>query len=205
VRFLVPFIAGSAPDVIARQVAELVAPRLGQPVVIENRCGAGGNGSGAHLAAELLRVQAELQVVHVPYRGAPDIIRAVLAHEVSFGLPTLATATQLVRAGQLRALAHTGGGRSPVLPDVPTLADTFPGFELTSWFGFVAPAGTPAEAPDRMDQAIRAALADPAFRDRTTADGTIAVGMGAAEFAAFLRAEQARWAEAVPISGARVD
>jgi tripartite-type tricarboxylate transporter receptor subunit TctC len=290
IRFLVPFIPGSAPDVIARQLAERMGQSLGQSVVIENRGGAGGNlgfeygarmapdgyslmlgtnslvinpaltsrtlgfdafrdfapvtvafamphllivppngpastaalieslkarpdqnyasggnGSGAHLAAEMFKAKAGVQATHVPFRGAPDIVNNVMAGNVQFGFPTLATATELVKAGRLKGLAVTSPARNHALPDIPTVAETVPGFDLVSWFAVMAPAGTAPEVIRRVDGAIQQALADPAFRARTTADGSAAVGMGPEPFAAFLRSEAAKWGEAVRISGAKVD
>lgn len=290
VRLLVPFIPGSAPDVIARQIGERIAPILGQPVVIENRGGAGGNigfeagarspndgytlmlgtnslvinpaltrrtlpfdafrdfapitvvfamphvlivppngpettaaliaslkarpdqnyasggnGSGAHLSAELFKSAAGVQAVHVPFRGAPDIVNNVMAGNVQFGFPTLSTATELVKAGRLKALGVTSAQRNHALPQVPAIAEALPGFELTSWFALMAPAGVPAAVVQRVDAAVQEALRDEAFRTRTTADGSIAVGMGPEPFAAFLRAEAQKWGEAVRISGAQVD
>jgi tripartite-type tricarboxylate transporter receptor subunit TctC len=290
VRLLVPFIPGSAPDVIARGLAERIGAAIGHPVVVENRGGAGGNigfeaaarspndgytlllgtnslvinpaltsrrlgfdplrdfvpitvafamphclivplqgpattaeliaglkarpdqnyasggnGSGAHLAAELFKAAAGVQAVHVPFRGAPDIVNNVLSGNVQFGFPTLATVTELIKAGRLRGLGVTSAQRNHAVPEVPTIAETLPGFELTSWFAVMGVAGMPQEAVTRVDAAIQAALADPAFRARTTADGSIAVGMGPEPFAAFLGHEAQKWGEAVRISGARVD
>lgn len=290
VRFLVPFIPGSAPDVIARQLAERMAAPLGQPLVIENRGGAGGNigfeagarsapdgytivlgtnslvinpalttrtlpfdafrdfapvtvafamphllivpnagpatasalieglrarpdqnyasggnGSGAHLAAEMFKARAGVQAVHVPFRGAPDIVNNVMSGNVQFGFPTLSTATELVKAGRMRGLAVTSPTRNHALPDVPALAETLPGFDLTSWFALMVPAATPPEIIRRIDAAAQDALADPAFRARATADGSTAVGMGPDAFAGFLRAEATKWGEAVRLSGARID
>jgi tripartite-type tricarboxylate transporter receptor subunit TctC len=290
VRLLVPFIPGSAPDVIARQIAERLSPALGQPVPIENRPGAGGNigfeaaarsapdgytlllgtnslvinpaltrrtlgfdafrdfvpitvafamphllivppngpedlaaliaslkarpeqnyasggnGSGAHLAAELFKARAGVQATHVPFRGAPDIVNNVMSGQVQLGFPTLATATELVKAGRLKALGVTSAARNHALPDVPPIAETLPGFDLISWFALMAPAGTPGAVVNRVDAAVQDALADPGFRARATADGSTAVGHGPDRFASFLRREAEVWGEAVRISGATVD
>ena len=110
-----------------------------------------------------------------------------------------------MKTGKLRALGVTSTSRNHALPEVPTIAETLPGFELTSWFAIMAPAGVPDAVVTRVDAAVREALADPAFRARTTADGSIAVGMGPSDFAPFLRSEQRKWGEAVRISGAQVD
>jgi len=165
----------------------------------------GGNGSGAHLAAELFKARAGVEAVHVPFRGAPDIVNNVMSGTVRFGFPTLATATELVKSGRLRGLGVTSPARNHALPDVPAIAEVLPGFDLVSWFGLVAPAGTPEEVVAKVDAAVRAAMADAAWRARVTADGTIAVGMGAAQFRDYLRAEDAKWREAVRLSGAQVD
>jgi tripartite-type tricarboxylate transporter receptor subunit TctC len=289
-RLIVPYIPGSAPDVIARNLAERISAQIGQSVVIENRGGAGGNigneyaaraapdgytlllgtnalltnqaltsrrlgydtfrdfvpitvafamphclvvlprgpastaaliadlkanpgqpyasggnGSGAHLATELFKAAAQVQATHVPFRGAPDIVNNVLSGTVLFGFPTLATVTELIRTGRLRGLGVTSAERNPALPDVPAIAETLPAFELTSWFAIMGIAGMPPEAIARVDAAIQAALADPAFRARTTADGSVAVGMGPERFATFLRSEAEKWGEAVRVSGAKVD
>ena len=141
----------------------------------------------------------------MPFRGAPDIVNNVMNGQVQFGFPTLSTATELVKSGRLKALGVTSTGRNHALPDVPPIADVLPGFDLVSWFAVMAPAGVPPEVIARTDAAVQAALADAAWRTRVTADGSAAVGMGPDLFAAFLRAEAAKWGEAVRISGAQVD
>ncbi len=165
----------------------------------------GGNGSGAHLAAEMFKAKAGVQAVHVPFRGAPDIVNNVMSGQVQFGFPTLSTATELVKSGRLKALAVTSIARNHALPDVPPLGDAVPGFDLTSWFGLFAPTGTPPEVVRRVDAAVRAALADTAWLARVTADGTAGVGMGPDAMPEFLRTEAAKWGEAVRLSGAQVD
>ncbi len=291
IRFIVPYLPGSAPDVIARTLAERLTNALGQSLVIENRPGAGGNigtemlaktpgdgytiglgtsaivtnpwlyrkvgydpvadfsainlsiamphllvvtpdspvktvadmvamlkeapgkinyasggnGSGAHLAAELFKAVAGVDMVHVPYKGAPDIITSVIGRSTTLGFPTLATAVPHVKGGRLRAIAVTGAKRNHALPEVPTIGDTLAGYDLTSWFGLIAPAKTPLEVVRRIDAETQKALADPAFRARVQADGSEVVNLGHAEFAALVRSDLAKYKRVVELSGARVD
>jgi tripartite-type tricarboxylate transporter receptor subunit TctC len=291
IKLIVPFIPGSAPDVIARGLAERLTGALGQSVVIENRGGAGGNigleaiaraapdgytlglgtsslsinpalyrkvafdpladftpihltyamphclivqadspyrsvsdlvralkanpgkfnyasggnGSGAHLCAELFKATAGVDVVHVPYRGAPEIITAVIGGSALMGFPTLSTAVPLVRSGKIRALGVTGPKGNPALPGVPSVADTLPGFEVVSWFGLLAPAKFPADMARRIDQEVQKALGESSFREKVQSDGTEIIGMGSADFPAYLRQDLQKWRRVVEISGAKVD
>ena len=291
IRFIVPYIPGSAPDVLARTLSERLTTGLGQSFVIENRPGAGsnigneilakappdgyaiglgtsamttnpalyrkvaydpvadfvginlsvamphllvvaadspvktvadlirlfkegpgkynyasgGNGSGAHLAAELFKTLAGVDVVHVPYKGAPEVITSVISKAAICGFPTLATAVPHVKGGRLRALGVTGTRRNHALPDVPPIGDTVAGFDFGSWFGLIAPAKTPIEVVRRIDAEIQKACGDPAFRDKVQADGTEVVNMGHSEFAPFIRNDVAKMKRVVELSGARVD
>ena len=291
IRFIVPYIPGSAPDVLARTMSERLGSALGQSLVIENRPGAGsnigneiiakappdgyaiglgtsamttnpalyrkvaydpvadfvginlcvtmphllvvaadsplksvaelirlfkegpgkynyasgGNGSGAHLAAELFKTLAGVDVVHVPYKGAPEVITSVISKAAICGFPTLATAVPQVKGGRLRALGVTGTRRNHALPDVPPIGDTVAGFDFGSWFGLIAPAKTPIEVVRRIDAEIQKAFGDSAFRDKVQADGTEVVNMGHAEFGPFIRNDVAKMKRVVELSGARVD
>jgi tripartite-type tricarboxylate transporter receptor subunit TctC len=165
----------------------------------------GGNGSGAHLCAELFKAMAGLDVVHVPYRGAPEIITSVLGGSAMFGFPTLSTAVPLVNSGKLRCLGVTGPKRNPALPEITPIGDTIKGFEVVSWFGIVAPGKFPLEIAARFDAEIQKALSDPAFRQKVQSDGTEIVGMGHKEFPAYLRQDLQKWKKVVELSGAKVD
>ncbi len=146
-----------------------------------------------------------MDAVHIPYKGAPEIISAVIGKSVQFGFPTLGTAFPQIKAGRLRAIAVTGNRRNHALPDVPTVAETVAGYEVIPWFGLVAPARTPIEMIRRLDTEAQKALNEPAFRERIQADGSEVVNMGHQEFAAYIKTDLQRWKRVVEISGARVD
>jgi tripartite-type tricarboxylate transporter receptor subunit TctC len=293
VRMVVPFIAGSAPDLLARQVSERLAQVLGQPVVVDNRGGAGGNigaeavakappdgytlmlstsshvvnphlyrkvgydplkdfahisiiarmaslmvvtpslparsvselvahakanpgklvyasgghGSLAHLSAETFRIATGVNLVHVPYKGAPEIMTSLLSENSDLAFPTFSIALPHVRAGKLHALAVTSGKRNPQLPEVPTMLEAIPtGFELDAWFGIWGPSGMPAPIVARLHGQLAKMLNEQDFRIRMSSDGTeVAASASPEEFAAFVRAEFEKWGRVVRDSGAKID
>lgn len=291
IRIIVAFPPGAATDVLARVVANAIAPVLGQPVVVENRPGAGGNiatvavrrspadgtvflahsvaysvnpslyrnagydaltdldpvallastpniitvnpdrlavrtlpellaaarqrpldygssgtGTTTHLGMELLfRSLARVEVQHVPF-GPAQAVTAVVGGQVPIGSTSLPPALPMVREGRLRGIAVTGARRDPALPDVPTVAEQgHPGFEALTWFGLMAPAGTPAAALDRMNAEVNRALGAAEVKARLDAAGFAPDPRNRADFAAFLRGEVAKWAEVVRVSGATAD
>ena len=276
VRIIVPFIAGSAPDVAARQAAQRLTAGLGQQFIVENKPGAAGNigaevaaraapdgytlmlmttshvqnkflyarlnydvqkdfvpvtmitripslmvvppsspaktvgefivlaksrpgklnyasggfGSLAHLSAEGFRFAAGIDYIHVPYKGAPDIVMALLGQQVDVAFPTMPTAFRPAQQGSLRALAVTSAKRTRAMPEVPTLLEAMPnGFDLDAWLALAAPAGTPADIVQRIYATLREALNDQAFRDALANDGSEIVINSPQEFAALLRNE----------------
>ena len=190
------------PDSPIRDIARLIGKLREDP---RTPYASGGFGSAAHLTVALFLARSGTAAEHIPFRGAPDIVNAVRAGTVQFGMPQTQVALPLIRADQLRAIAVTTKERIPQLPDVPALAETVPGFEYFSWMGLLGPARLPEPIIARVDGAVRDALADPAFRNRVTADGTTIIGMDATGFRSFLVQDVERGREMVRISGARVE
>jgi tripartite-type tricarboxylate transporter receptor subunit TctC len=156
--------------------------------------GSAGNGSASHLATLLLAHVAKLEMVHVPYRGAGPAISDVLGGQTDFIITTLPSVIGLIDGGKMRPLAVTTKHRAPTLKAVPTVAESaFPDYEINAWYGFIVPAGTPRPLVDTLRKATVDALASPQVRDRLDKDGARAVGSTPEEFAAFIKAEHARW------------
>jgi tripartite-type tricarboxylate transporter receptor subunit TctC len=292
VRLIVPFIAGSAPDVAARQVAQRLTSGLGQQFVVDNKPGAAGNigaevaaraapdgyslmlmtsshvlnpflyarvnydaikdfvpvtmitripslmvvppsspaktvmefvaltksmpgqlnygsggaGSLAHLSAEAFRLAAGIDYLHVPYKGAPDIVLALLGGQIQVGFPTMPTAFRPAQQGSLRALAVTSAQRTKAMPEVPTLLEAMPsGFALDAWLALAAPAGTPTEIVTRLYAVLVEALKDPAFRSALDGDGSEVVFNSPAEFATLLQSEAAKWHALITRVGVKLE
>ena len=168
--------------------------------------GSGGAGSPAHLAAEAFRQATGIDYVHVPYKGAPEIVRALLSDQVQVGFPTFETALGLVQQKTLRALATTGSKRSRQLPDTPTLLEALPdGFSLEGWLGLVAPAGTPPEVTQVIVAAMTNALKDLAFREQLESGGSDIDFRAGPEFGAILPGELVKWRKLVEGVGAKVE
>ncbi len=168
--------------------------------------GSAGNGSAGHLAFEYLKLVANIDVTHIPYKGTGPQLTDLLGGRTeasSAGTPPL---LPHVKAGKLRAIAVGTPQRLPVLPDVATVAEQgFPGFETTQWYGLMAPAKTPEAIVKRLSDEAAKAARTPAVAERFAADDAIAVGSTAAEFAEFIRREQARWSEVVKKAGIKAE
>jgi tripartite-type tricarboxylate transporter receptor subunit TctC len=292
VRVIVPFIAGSAPDVAARQAAQRLTMGLGQQFIVENKPGAAGNigaevaaravpdgytlmlmtsshvqnrflyarlnydvtrdflpitmitripslmvvppsspaksvaelialakanpgrlnygsggvGSLAHLSAEAFRFAAGIDYIHVPYKGAPDIVMGLLGEQIQVAFPTMPTAFRPAQQGKLRPLAVTSAKRTRVMPEVPTLIEAMPnGFALEAWLSLVAPAGTPPEIVERVYATLREALKDQAFVDALGNDGSEIVINSPKVFAAQIVDEAARGEALIKRVGVKLD
>ncbi|WP_287143423.1 tripartite tricarboxylate transporter substrate binding protein [Achromobacter sp.] len=191
-----PMVFAVGGKVPARTLPEFVALAKSKPGQLNY--GSAGNGSAGHLAFEMLKTAAGIDVVHVPYKGTGAQVNDLLAGNIdaaAAGTPGLLPHAQ---AGSIRIIAVGSAQRLSVLPDVPTVAEQgFPGFESSQWFGLLAPAGTPAPVVERLHQAAVKALQSDAVRSRLAHDASEPSGAGPAEFAAFIDAEEKRWGKVV--------
>jgi tripartite-type tricarboxylate transporter receptor subunit TctC len=205
--FLPVALLGSGPGVLVinpglpvNSVTELIAFAKDRPGKLNNA--SAGVGSFQHLASELFRIQAGIQWLHVPYKGGGPAMMDLIAGQADVSVGSLIQMLPHIRSGKLKALGTTGAKRSPVLPDVPTVAEAgVPGFEATNWWGLLAPAGTPPAIVDRMHQEVGAVQASAETKKRFETEGAEAREMSPAEFGAFIAAETTKWARVVKEAG----
>jgi tripartite-type tricarboxylate transporter receptor subunit TctC len=191
------------PSVPAHSVAELIALAKKEPGKLNY--GNSGFGAAAHLSAELFKSEAHVNLIGINYKGAAPALQDVIAGRVQVMFATSASVMGHIRARLVRPLAVTTAQRFSLLPDLPTVAETLPGFDATTWHGLVAPAGTPPDVIETLHRATIAALADPATRQRLADLGVEIAGTSPQEFAAYIKREIPKWAAVIKAAGAKME
>jgi tripartite-type tricarboxylate transporter receptor subunit TctC len=197
------FVLLASPSFAAKTVPELIAYAKANPGKIN--IGSSGTGNLSHLSAELFRMTAGIEVVHVPYRGTPAAHSALLAGDVHAMFDAIGSAMPQIQAGALRPLGVTATTRLRVLPDVPPISDVVPGFAVSGWLGIGAPKGTPADIVERLNREVNAALADPAVKARMADIGSEPLPGSVADFAKLIDEETEKWAKVVKFSGLKAE
>jgi tripartite-type tricarboxylate transporter receptor subunit TctC len=193
----------SLPSLPAKNVQELIALAKAQPGKLTYA--SFGVGSSGHLAGELFKMMAGVNMLHVPYKGGGPAIADLLAGQVSIYYPVVPSVVPLVKANRLRLLAVTGAKRSSAMPEVPTVAESLPGFEASNWFGLMAPSGTPPDIVGRLNAEAHKALQAPDVREKLAALGFEIQTGTPQEFSALLRSETEKWAKVIKTSGVRAE
>lgn len=183
------------PAVPAHNIAELIALAKAKPGTLN--FGSSGPGSNYHMAAELLKNLTGIDIVHVPYKGSTGMRIDILSGQIQILFDAVPTMAAYIKAGKVRALGTTGSKRSPILPDVPTIAETVPGFEFSQWVGFMAPKATPGPIVAKLHDAITAILSRPDIKKSWEAQGAEPMIMTQPQFAAFMQAQVDKWAKVI--------
>jgi len=184
------------PSVPANNLAELLALARAKPGALN--FGSSGPGSNYHMAAELLKHLAGIDIVHVPYKGSTGMRTDILSGQIQMLFDSIPTMAQMIKAGNVRALGTSGTARSAILPDVPTIAEAgVPGFQATLWVGFMAPAGTPQPIVELLNREITKILSRPDIKAAWEKQGAVPVTMAQPEFKAFMQAQIAKWANVI--------
>jgi tripartite-type tricarboxylate transporter receptor subunit TctC len=192
------------PSLPVHSVKELIAYAKANPGKLS--FGSGSIGSAGHLAGELFKVDAGVDMVHVPYKGAAPAMQGLLAGDTQLMFDNLASAMSQVKAGKLRALAVTSAERSKLVSDLPTMAEAgVPGFDISTWYGLLAPAGTPPDVIAKWNADVTKILSAPEMRERLATQGAEAAPDSPADFAKFIASELVKYAKIVKASGAKVD
>jgi tripartite-type tricarboxylate transporter receptor subunit TctC len=198
-----PFVIVVNPQVPAKTFPELLALARAEPGKIT--FATSGNGTSLHLAGELINTMANVKMTHVPYKGTGPAMLDTISGQVNVTLSDMVPFVPHIQAGKLRPLAQTTAQRSKLLPDLPTVAETLPGYDATSWYGLMATAGTPAAVVQRVNQELGKILQQADVRSRYAQLGVDAVLMTPNEFGVYINREMAKWADVIARSGAKVE
>jgi tripartite-type tricarboxylate transporter receptor subunit TctC len=192
------------PAVPAKNVKELIALAQARPNALD--FGSAGHGTSTHMAMELFKSMAGVRLVHVPYKGTGQALADLLAGQIPVLFGNILSCVPYVKAGRLRALAVTSSKRSPAMPELPSIAEAgVPGYNMTTWHGWLAPAGTPTLIVQRLSSEIAKVVKGPEIMEKMSADGGEAVGSTPEQFTRYLVAEIARWRKVVKETGVRVE
>ena len=198
-----PMLVSAPLSTPANNIPELIAYAKQHPGKLS--FASAGNGNTSHLAAEMFKHRTGTDMLHVPYKGSGPAVVALLGGEVSLMFDSISTSLPQVQSGKLKALAVTGDRRSPLLPNVPTVAEAVPGFVVNGWYGILAPAATPPAILDTLSTAIAAAINTPDLKAQLNGYGYETVGSTPAAFAAHITRELDTWKQAVEVSGAKLN
>jgi tripartite-type tricarboxylate transporter receptor subunit TctC len=194
-----PNVVVVTPSLPIRSIKDMIAFARAKPG--QFNYASAGTGTNSHLSAEMIGAMAGIRMSHVPYKGGPQANADVASGAVQMHIPSMPVTMPLINTGRLRAIAVTSLKRSPVLPDVPTVAETLPGYESLAWYGFIGPRGMPAAVVARLDGEIQKAVAQPDLVESFSKQGADPVHMGPKAFAGFIREELKRWGMAVKAAG----
>ena len=191
------------PSLPVRTIPELVAYAKANPGKLSYA--SGGIGTTSHLAGELFKSMAGIDMVHVPYKGNSPAITDVMGNQAQMIFATMPTVIQQAKAGRLRAIATLGTTRTPALPDTPTIGESLPGFEVANWIGLFAPAGTPHEIVAKLNAEVQKVMRSPDVEKRLETEGAKFIPTTPESFAAFQRAESEKWAKAIREAGIKTE
>ena len=191
------------PSLPAKTVPEFIAYAKANPGKIN--MASGGIGTSVHIAGELFKMMAGVNLVHVPYRGSAPALTDMISGQVHVMFDILTSSIQHIRSGALRALAVTSGTRSEALPDLPTVGDFLPGYEATAWYGIAAPKNTPSEIVGKLNKEINAGLADAKIKARFADLASTVIPGSSADFGKLVGQEIEKWGMVVKFSGAKAD
>jgi tripartite-type tricarboxylate transporter receptor subunit TctC len=201
---VVPNVLVLHPSVPFNSVSELIGYAKANPSKLN--FASAGNGTSHHLAAELFKTTTGVQMLHIPYKGAGPAMQDLIGGQVNLMFDGMGSSAAQIRGGKLKPLAVTTARRSPAFPDIPTMQEAgVPGYQVTTWYGLWAPAGTPPEIVNRLQAEVVKAFAKPEVKEIWAAQGADAGGNSPAEFNAFIKAEIVKWAKVVKDSGAKID
>jgi tripartite-type tricarboxylate transporter receptor subunit TctC len=200
----IPYVVVVHPAVKAANIRELIALARAKPNEINY--GSGGSGSAPHLAAELFKTMADVKITHVPYKGSTPAITDTMSGQVQLTFTGIPSVMAQMKAGRLRPIGVTSAKRAAALPEVPTIAESgVPGYEVNPWFGVLLPARAPQALVMRINAEILKVLQLPATRERFAAEGFEAAGNTSAQFTAYIKSEQVKWAKVIKDAGIRAD